>query len=98
MKLSLKPILFFSGVYAFLGTLQTMQAKPSKSETPQWIWRADSTNDEPIYLRHQFEVSGEVKSASLYTTCDNQATIWVNGKRAGKIPDWGQPLVVAEAK
>ncbi len=98
MKLSLKPVLFFSGFCAFLGTLQTTQAKPSKPDTPQWIWRADSTDNEPIYLRHQFEISGEMKSASLYTTCDNQATVWVNGKEAGKVPDWGQPLVVAKAK
>ncbi|MDF1714345.1 MAG: c-type cytochrome [Akkermansiaceae bacterium] len=98
MKFARKPVLFAFAICSVFGSFQTTQAKPSKSSAAQWVWRADKTNDEPIYLRHQFEITGDVKSASLYTTCDNRATVWVNGKAIGKVPDWQQPLSVAKAK
>lgn len=65
---------------------------------PEWIWRAGSTSNEPIYLRHQFEVKGKVKSASLYMTCDNGASLSLNGKVAGKAEDWMKPLVLDDVK
>lgn len=98
MTSSLSSVLFSLIFFAFLAAFPLADAKPSKSDTPEWIWRADQTDNEPIYLRHEFEIAGELKTASLYTTCDNWATLWINGKEIGKVPDWEQPLVVAKAK
>jgi putative heme-binding domain-containing protein len=58
-----------------------------------WIWRADKVDDEWIYLRKSFDVAGEVKSAKLYATCDNELELWVNGESAGRAPDWGNPIL-----
>lgn len=62
-----------------------------------WIWRADALNDDWIYLRHSFEAAGEVKSARLYATCDNELELSLNGADAGRAPDWGQPIVNLDA-
>jgi len=58
-----------------------------------WIWRADKVDDEWIYLRKSFEIVGDVKSARLYATCDNELELWVNGESAGRAPDWGNPIL-----
>lgn len=60
---------------------------------PDWIWRADKTDNNPIYLRKQIDIPGKIKIARLYTTCDNGATVHFNGKGIGKIPDWQHPLL-----
>ncbi len=70
----------------------------SAAPKSEWIWRADKTDDEPIFLRHQFSVSGAVKAARLYCTCDNGATLWLNGKEVGTAPDWAEPILLADAK
>lgn len=62
-----------------------------------WIWRADKVDDEWIYLRKSFDVAGEVKSAKLYATCDNELELWINGGNAGRAPDWGTPILNAAA-
>lgn len=69
------------------------------SEEPlaTWIWRADALNDEWIYLRKSFETAGEAKSARLYATCDNELELWINGESAGRAPDWGAPILKADA-
>lgn len=58
-----------------------------------WIWRADVVNDDWIYLRKSFDIAGEVKSARLYATCDNELDLWINGESAGRAPDWGEPIL-----
>jgi putative heme-binding domain-containing protein len=70
----------------------------SAAPKPEWIWREDKTDNEPIFLRHKFTVGSEVKEARLYCTCDNGATLWLNGKEVGTAPDWGNPILLADAK
>ncbi len=69
----------------------------SEAPKPEWIWRADKTDNEPVFLRHAFTVNGKVKAARLYSTCDNGATLWLNGKEAGTAPDWGAPILLPDA-
>ncbi|MDF1863020.1 MAG: DUF1080 domain-containing protein [Verrucomicrobiales bacterium] len=70
----------------------------SETPKPNWIWRADKTDNEPIFLRHTFDVTGKIKAAKLYSTCDNGATLWVNGEKAGVAKDWGDPVMWLDAK
>lgn len=70
----------------------------SEAPKPNWIWRADKTDNEPVYLRHSFEIGGGIKLARLYMTCDNGATIWLNGVKAGVAKDWGDPVMRLDAK
>ena len=65
----------------------------SDNPKPEWIWREGKTDNNPIYLRKKFEIPGEIKVARLYTTCDNEAAVFLNAKNAGRIPDWGSPIL-----
>ena len=65
----------------------------SSEPLPQWIWRTEKNDNEPIYLRKTFEAPSKLASARLYATCDNYAEIWINGKRVGEAPDWGDPIM-----
>ncbi len=59
----------------------------------QWIWsEGEITAQQPIYVRKSFEIAGPVKSAKVFTTCDNRMTLWINGKEVGKSPDWPNPI------
>ncbi|MGB7325101.1 MAG: family 16 glycoside hydrolase, partial [Rubripirellula sp.] len=70
----------------------------SETPVPRWIWRKDnSTANDPLYLRHAFQVQGNVKSAQLYYTCDNEASVWINGKEAGGCRDWMYPVTIDNA-
>lgn len=71
----------------------------SEKPAPVWVWRTNNpTGNEPIYLRQKFDVAGPVKAARLYFTCDNRATVWINGKDAGTATDWGNPVMQSDAK
>lgn len=75
-------------------------AKPnwvSQKPLPTWIWRADSNDDEPIYLRKTFELPADFGAAKLYFTCDNGADVFINGKKVGTAPDWAEPVQVDKA-
>ncbi len=99
----LPAILLFSILLTPFSSIGQNKEKPnayawvSEAPKPEWVWRADKTDNAPIYLRHKFEVSGKVKSAKIYSTCDNGATLWINGKEAGIAPDWGEPIRIPDA-
>ena len=74
---------------------QWVSAKP----IPQWIWRKDQpTANDPLYLRHSFNLEAGAKSARLYYTCDNGASVWINGQEAGQCGDWMYPVLIIDAK
>ena len=60
---------------------------------PDWIWDATGTSSsQPIYLQKQFNVTGKVTAAALFTVCDNTMKIWVNGKMVGESSEWSAPI------
>ncbi len=65
----------------------------SEEPKPNWIWRADKTDNEPIYLRKTFDVPAKIGPAKLYATCDNGADVFLNGEKIGTAPDWGSPIL-----
>ena len=65
----------------------------SETPKPQWVWRMGKTDNVPIYLRKTFKVPAKFDSAKLYSTCDNGADVYLNGKKIGTAPDWGQPII-----
>ncbi|MGB8167436.1 MAG: c-type cytochrome [Chthoniobacteraceae bacterium] len=59
---------------------------------PQWIWTSKSAKaGEKATFKTSFEVQGTLKSATLTFTCDNGATAFINGQKAGENPDWQKP-------
>jgi len=66
---------------------------PLASAAPQWIWLSKQAKDqEKVTLRREFEVSGEVKAATLSVSCDNAAKIFLNEKAAGETTAWETPF------
>ncbi len=74
---------------AFLGaSLPTFTAFAD----PEWIWLSKNAKpNEKVTLKKEFEIKGEVKSATLQLTCDNGATAVLNGQKALENPDWQFP-------
>lgn len=75
--------LFFSGIVLF--------AIPLHAE-PQWIWTSKAAKDgEKATFRKTFNVTGAVKSAKIDFTCDNGATVFINGRKVAENTNWDQP-------
>jgi len=67
----------------------------SATAEPQWIWSQPKAEaQEKATFKHSFEVKLTPKAATLSLTCDNGATVFINGKQAGVNEDWQRPLKV----
>jgi hypothetical protein len=49
---------------------------------------------ERSFFRKQFVLEKLPTNALIFVCCDNEAEVWVNGKPAGKNPDWRSPTVL----
>ncbi len=55
-----------------------------------WIWDApNAKGEERCVFRKEFD--GDAQSAALVASCDNEMTIWLNGKRVAASSEWQQP-------
>ena len=62
---------------------------------PQWIWLNKTAKaDERVTFKTSFAIKGTPRAATLNFTCDNGATVFVNGQKAAICPDWQQPVKV----
>ncbi len=73
-----------------------------KPPAPVWIW--DQRNAatfaplETIYLRKTITLTEALKSAPTIATCDNEFTLFVNGRRVIESKDWATPAKFDLAK
>ena len=61
-----------------------------------WIWsnaQATSPPGEKLTFRTTFELPAAPAHAAAVVTADNQATVFVNGKRVAASPEWTEPAV-----
>ena len=88
--------LTFSGLSGGMAVAEDFAMEKPRAD---WIWDAtgDSSN-QPIYLQKQFEVTGTVSAAPVFTTSDNNMTLWINGKRVGRSQSWSSPIQMDVAK
>jgi len=71
----------------------------TKAPIPNWIWDAKgSTDGQVLYLRKDATIGGHVKSAKLYTTCDNRMKLWINGKEIHSSNEWESPFLADISK
>lgn len=59
---------------------------------PTWIWASESQPNQQLWIRKSEEISGKVKLAKVYATCDNAMKLWINGKSIGESKDWNEPI------
>ncbi|HEV3166427.1 MAG TPA: c-type cytochrome [Isosphaeraceae bacterium] len=59
---------------------------------PAWIWLGDSAKpDQTVYFRKEIALGGAVTSAKLYVSCDNEATLLLDGRPLLKVTGWERP-------
>ncbi len=59
-----------------------------RGPSPSWIWGPDENRG--YFLKTSF--NGGSIAAQLKTTCDNQVTIFLNGKQVADCDDWQDPV------
>lgn len=58
---------------------------------PQWIWpQAKGADQETVYFRKAFKSSAR-DTARVYAACDNELTLYVNGKQVAESTAWETP-------
>jgi putative heme-binding domain-containing protein len=64
-----------------------------------WIWSAGKPGDDDVrYFRKPFRLGDVPEKAVLTLACDNQATIYLDGKIVGENDDWSKPTVLDLAR
>jgi putative heme-binding domain-containing protein len=75
-----------------IATLLSLAFPLALHAEPQWIWsQPKAASNEKEIFRKSFDVSGEVKSATLVVTCDNSATATLNGQPVLENKAWESP-------
>jgi putative heme-binding domain-containing protein len=62
----------------------------SAGPTPEWIW--GGPGDDPCVLKTTF--AGGVRAAWLKASCDNEMTLFLNGRPIGESRAWESPLEI----
>jgi putative heme-binding domain-containing protein len=67
----------------------TLLSHQAAQVEPEWIWGAPEPGaDQSCWFFQVFESLGEIESAELWTSCDNELELFVNGQRAAESEDW----------
>jgi len=61
---------------------------------PDWIWANAGGTSEWAYVRTAIALNTQPEKALMFLSCDNEADVWINGKPAGRNPDWREPSVI----
>ena len=60
---------------------------------PQWIWLGDKPGaEQTVYFRQEVVLKARVTNVKLYGTCDNEMTVYINGKEVLKSDSWESPV------
>lgn len=80
--------------YSLLSTLTLLigVANLFATTTSSWIWANKTTDKQTLYFQKNFSLTSTPKKALLLASCDNQCTIWINGKEIAKSNNWQTPI------
>ena len=67
---------------------------PGSDRQPEWIWSEKSGATPRILIRKKIKVEGELNGAYVFYTCDNNASLYVNGRKMGHVDLWMKPQLV----
>lgn len=61
--------------------------------TPNWIWLGDKAGDgQVVHFRKVFKTNrGRITGAKLFASCDNEMTVFINGKKVLESKNWSTP-------
>lgn len=62
---------------------------------PAWIWsrpRNQAEANEEVLFRKSVILESEIKAATLWASCDNAMSVWINGREVAKSDAWQTPV------
>lgn len=74
---------------------QVSDAEFSAGPKPQWIWGTDNNSD---YVLKTSFTAKDVTAARLKASCDNEGTVFINGRRVATSAAWEEPMSADVAK
>src|SRR4051812_29176646 len=78
--------------FLFIARGTTQGGKMAKAE-PAWAWLGDKPlPNQTVYSRKEIVLKHRITSARLFGTCDNQMTVYVNGKEVVASDNWEAPV------
>jgi len=86
------------------GLVAARQAHAQATAEPRWIWGAEQSKDNETFLfRKSFETfiennQKDVKSATLWGTCDNEMVVYLNGQKVSENTTWERVTIVDVTK
>ena len=92
MRHLIKTALIFLSLFA----CWTATAEKSNSSGPQWIWAGENQNT--VTFSKTIELQKAPSKATLSLSCDNLASVFINGKNAGSSKRWEKPITINVAK
>ncbi len=86
-----------SALVLFLTSLFTLATATSAPAEREWIWTAPNgkaKSHEVAYFRTNFDLPAVPAGAKVRFTCDNGATVVLNGQNVGHTEEWHEPVNV----
>jgi hypothetical protein len=69
------------------------QGTKGAGKAASWIWLGASAQpSQTVYFRKEIDLKYRVVSAKLYGACDNQMTVYINGKEVIASDNWESPV------
>lgn len=76
-----------------LAILYSCNAQPAKDGKTHWIWLgASASPNQTVYFRKEIAVPGQIVAARILGACDNQMTVFVDGKQVLASDTWETPV------
>ena len=73
--------------------LKVLDQEPG-SATPSWIWSGEGAEKGEVrHFRREFTLAGPVERARLFTTCDDEMVVWLDGEQVALGNLWSTPVL-----
>ncbi|MDF1812968.1 MAG: c-type cytochrome [Verrucomicrobiales bacterium] len=90
-------ILLIALIFVRNSSAQDDQSKPwylAAEGKAEWIWLQGDTTPEQAFFRKTFEIPEGASALKIYSSCDNQSTLTLDGKLpVGSSSDWMYPVI-----
>ncbi len=74
---------------------QNKKANGQANKHPHWIWLKEGDRlPAKVMFRKQLTLPANIRSATLYGTCDNTFKVFLNGKQVLQSTTWSEPVSV----
>lgn len=86
------PLFLLIPAFITVLVIYSSSAQSAKNAKTQWIWLGAATPNQTVYFRKEFTLDGNVTAARLHGSCDNQMTVYLDGKEVLASDIWESPV------